>query len=212
MGSPQREFLCKVLVVGDLGVGKTSIIQRYVHNIFSQCYRATIGVDFALKVLNWDQDTVVRLQLWDIAGQERFGHMTRLYYREAVGALIVCDIGRAATLDSVRRWKEDLDCKVSLKNGKPIPVILLGNKCDQIPLGTTAPSLEELVREYEFSDCHLTSAKENVNIDEAISCLIKEMLANEEDSEPMNDPSTIQPSLHSPTLRYYKGCTKCSGL
>lgn len=64
----QRELLFKVLVLGDLGVGKTSVIKRYVHQIFSQHYRATIGVDFALKVLQWDHDTVIRLQLWDIAG------------------------------------------------------------------------------------------------------------------------------------------------
>uniref|UniRef100_A0A8C1J235 RAB38, member RAS oncogene family n=1 Tax=Cyprinus carpio TaxID=7962 RepID=A0A8C1J235_CYPCA len=62
-----KEHLYKILVIGDLGVGKTSIIKRYVHQNFSPNYRATIGVDFALKVLNLDQETV-RLQLWDIAG------------------------------------------------------------------------------------------------------------------------------------------------
>jgi Ras-related protein Rab-32 len=64
----RREHLYKILVIGELGTGKTSIIKRYVHQFFSQHYRATIGVDFALKVLTWDQNTIIRLQLWDIAG------------------------------------------------------------------------------------------------------------------------------------------------
>lgn len=68
----RREHLYKILVIGELGTGKTSIIKRYVHQFFSQHYRATIGVDFALKVLNWDANTVIRLQLWDIAGMVYF--------------------------------------------------------------------------------------------------------------------------------------------
>lgn len=76
----QQELLFKVLVIGDLGVGKTSIIKRYVHQIFSQHYRATIGVDFALKVLQWDDDTVIRLQLWDIAGLKTFNGLCRLRF------------------------------------------------------------------------------------------------------------------------------------
>ncbi|KAL7291827.1 hypothetical protein TKK_0014608 [Trichogramma kaykai] len=63
----KKEYLFKILVIGELGTGKTSIIKRYVHQFFSQHYRATIGVDFALKVLNWDSQTIIRLQLWDIA-------------------------------------------------------------------------------------------------------------------------------------------------
>ena len=65
----KNERLYKILVIGDLGTGKTAIIKRYVHQFFSEHYRATIGVDFALKVINWDQNTIIRLQLWDIAGQ-----------------------------------------------------------------------------------------------------------------------------------------------
>ncbi|KAK9505595.1 hypothetical protein O3M35_009607 [Rhynocoris fuscipes] len=68
-GALKKECLYKILVIGELGTGKTSIIKRYVHQFFSQHYRATIGVDFALKVINWDPNTIIRLQLWDIAGK-----------------------------------------------------------------------------------------------------------------------------------------------
>eukprot|EP00730_Choanoeca_flexa_P015707 TRINITY_DN7274_c0_g1_i1.p1 TRINITY_DN7274_c0_g1~~TRINITY_DN7274_c0_g1_i1.p1 ORF type:complete len:178 (+),score=46.18 TRINITY_DN7274_c0_g1_i1:94-627(+) len=125
-----KEHLFKVLVVGDIGTGKTSIIKRYVHSMFSSHYKATIGVDFALKVINLDEDTVVRLQLWDIAGQERFGNMTRVYYKEAVGAFIVFDVTRVSTFEAVQKWKADIDNKVFLPDGSKIPVVLLANKCD----------------------------------------------------------------------------------
>merc|ERR1711879_18174 len=125
------EYLYKVLVVGDIGTGKTSIIKRYVHNIFSMHYKSTIGVDFALKVINWDPKTIVRLQLWDIAGQERFGNMTRVYYKEAVGAFVVFDVTRVNTFEAVQKWKNDIDNKVTLPpDDRPIPVVLLANKCE----------------------------------------------------------------------------------
>ncbi|KAF9986383.1 rab32, member RAS oncoprotein, partial [Modicella reniformis] len=124
-----REYLYKILVIGDVGTGKTSIIKRYVHNIFSMNYKSTIGVDFALKIVQWSPDTVVRLQLWDIAGQER-ASMARVYYRE-VAALVVYDVTRPKSFEAVKRWKADLDSKVSLPaawGGGPIHIILLANK------------------------------------------------------------------------------------
>src|SRR5207253_7773300 len=87
----REDRLYKILIVGDVSAGKTSIIKRYVYGTFSPHCKSTIGVDFALKVMKYN-DTIVRLQLWDISGQERFGNMTRVYYKEAVAALIVFDI------------------------------------------------------------------------------------------------------------------------
>ncbi|EJY57660.1 AAEL006880-PC [Aedes aegypti] len=177
----KREHLYKILVIGELGTGKTSFIKRYVHQFFSQNYRATIGVDFALKVLNWDQNTIIRLQLWDIAGQERFGNMTRVYYKEAVGAFIVFDVTRNATFEAVIKWKQDLDSKVQLPNGKPIPCILLANKSDQPKQGivTTPAKLDEYVKEHGFAGWFETSAKENVNIEEAAKSLVNKILMND---------------------------------
>ncbi|NWW47884.1 RAB32 protein, partial [Pedionomus torquatus] len=174
-----REHLFKVLVIGELGVGKTSIIKRYVHQLFSQHYRATIGVDFALKVINWDSKTLVRLQLWDIAGQERFGNMTRVYYKEAVGAFVVFDVTRGSTFEAVSKWKHDLDSKVLLPNGSPIPAVLLANKCDQKKDGNQNPSqMDQFCREGGFVGWFETSAKDNINIDEAARFLVENILAN----------------------------------
>uniref|UniRef100_A0A8D0EE55 Ras-related protein Rab n=1 Tax=Salvator merianae TaxID=96440 RepID=A0A8D0EE55_SALMN len=179
-GIPEsREHLFKVLVIGELGVGKTSIIKRYVHQLFSQHYRATIGVDFALKVINWDNRTLVRLQLWDIAGQERFGNMTRVYYKEAVGAFVVFDVTRGSTFEAVSKWKHDLDSKVLLPNGSPIPAVLLANKCDQKKDGGQIPSqMDQFCKDSGFVGWFETSAKDNINIEEAARFLVENILAN----------------------------------
>ncbi|XP_061609589.1 ras-related protein Rab-32-like [Phyllopteryx taeniolatus] len=175
-----KEYLFKVLVIGELGVGKTSIIKRYVHQLFSQHYRATIGVDFALKVLHWDSKTLVRLQLWDIAGQERFGNMTRVYYKEAVGAFVVFDVTRGSTFEAVSKWKHDLDSKVKLANGSPIPSVLLANKCDQKKEGYNNTTLmDNFCKETGFLGWFETSAKDNVNVDEAAKFLVENILAND---------------------------------
>jgi len=150
----QQEYLYKILVVGDIGTGKTSIIKRFVHNIFSSHYKSTIGVDFALKVLHWDPHTEVRLQLWDIAGQERFGNMTRVYYKEAVGAFVVFDVTRQATFDAVAQWKADIDAKVTCdQKTVPFPLFFLSTSViwagrtlsrQRLSLASTASSMDSL--------------------------------------------------------------------
>nr|XP_006633005.1 PREDICTED: ras-related protein Rab-38-like [Lepisosteus oculatus] len=211
MDQPQKEFLFKVLVIGDLGVGKTSIIKRYVHQIFSQHYRATIGVDFALKVISWDDHTVIRLQLWDIAGQERYGNMTRVYYREAVGAFVVFDVTRVSTFDTVLKWKGDLDSKVTLAGGKPVPAVLLANKADQSREGLSPqlPRLDAFCKDNGFVGWYETSAKENSNIEAAARCLVENILANEESSGTDPDPGLVLPGHNNNAKRESSGCATC---
>lgn len=203
----QQELLFKVLVIGDLGVGKTSIIKRYVHHIFSQHYRATIGVDFALKVIQWDHNTVIRLQLWDIAGQERYGNMTRVYYREAVGALVVFDVTRASTFEAVLKWKDDLDTKVTLNHGRPVPTVLLANKSDQ--LSSQSPKLDSFCRENGFAAWFETSAKENTNIEDAAHCLVEHILNNEDSPFLEREPTSLVLSGYNGTTREPFNCSSC---
>ncbi|KAM4565344.1 ras-related protein Rab-38 [Fundulus diaphanus] len=215
----QQERLLKVLVIGDLGVGKTSIIKRYVHRVFSQHYRATIGVDFALKVLNWDHKTVVRLQLWDIAGQERYGNMTRVYYREAVGALVVFDMTRLSTFQAVLKWKRDLDSKVTLSNGRPVPAVLLANKCDQRQHGLCPklPKLENFSQGQGFVGWFETSAKDDTNIDSAVTCLLKAIMSAEDEKasdgarSESEDGVIVLPRFdYSAKEKGLSGCAGCS--
>ncbi|KAM4698895.1 ras-related protein Rab-38 [Discoglossus pictus] len=210
MQNHQNEHLYKILVIGDLGVGKTSIIKRYVHQNFSPHYRATIGVDFALKVVNWDSDTVVRLQLWDIAGQERFGNMTRVYYREAVGAFIVFDVTRPATFEAVTKWKEDLDSKLTLSNGTPVSAVLLANKCDQGKDGlkNNCIKMDQFCKEHGFVGWFETSAKENINIDEASRCLVKHIIACESDLMQPLEPDVVKPQMNSSKIASCSACFK----
>merc|ERR1712217_421866 len=176
-----NEYLYKVLVVGDIGTGKTSIIKRYVHNIFSMHYKSTIGVDFALKVINWDENSVVRLQLWDIAGQERFGNMTRVYYKEAVGAFVVFDVTRVSTFEAVQKWKSDIDAKVFLSDNRPIPVVLLANKCDlagKEGICQDRRQMDKFCEENGFIGWFETSAKDDVGIEDAAKSLVAKILAD----------------------------------
>jgi len=160
----KQQQLYKVLVIGDYAVGKTSIIKRYTEGYFTPNYKLTIGVDFAVKAIDWDENTSVNLQLWDVAGHERFGTMTRVYYKYAIAAIIVT------------KWRDDLNNKVVLANSEPIPVLLLANKCDIQGVHVDEQALERFTREQGFIGWFPTSAQENLNIDKAMMTLIKKIL------------------------------------
>jgi len=200
-----QELLFKVLVVGDMGTGKTAIIRRYVNHSYSDGYKATIGVDFALKEINWDSKTLVRLQLWDIAGQERYGNMTRVYYKEAIGAFVVFDITNSGTFEAVKKWKEDMDAKVTLAEDKPIPVVLLANKCDLVKTPCNKEVMDEYCKEHGFVAWFATSAKENVNVDAAVDCLIENILKRVGHKEAQPTPRPGLP-LTPPGQAASKGC------
>jgi len=164
----------KILVIGNSKCGKTSIIRRYASDSFTDDYNITLGADYTKKVVDWSKDEQIRLQLWDIAGQDRFALLTRPYFRNASAAVIVCDVTRPLTLDAVRDWKRELDEKMATEG--EIPCILLANKCDQLKGVQEAleigARIENTCAELGFSKWFITSAKSNENITDAMTFLL----------------------------------------
>lgn len=171
-----RELLFKFLVIGDYGVGKTAIVRRYTEGKFSSNYKITIGADFSIKSLQWDQQTKINLQLWDIAGHERFGYMTRVYYKYAVAAAVVFDVSRTQTFHSVSKWLSDLREKVTLHDGTPVPVVLLANKCDIHGIDIASETVTKFCNDNRIAAWFATSAKENINIEEAMTFLVDKVI------------------------------------
>ncbi|KAJ9597753.1 hypothetical protein L9F63_011361 [Diploptera punctata] len=182
------EKLFKVLIVGDPTVGKTSFVQRYVQNTFRKDYKGTVGVDFALKVVRTSENQTVKLQLWDIAGQERFTWMTRVYYKDSHGCIIMFDLGKDNSLENIIKWKNDVDSKCKAPDGSPLPCILLANKCDLPDKQVTREELESFHKQHNFIGWTETSAKEGIMVNESMKFLMEIMLRRESNStEPMSD-------------------------
>jgi Ras-related protein Rab-32 len=179
----------KVLVVGNSKCGKTSFIERYANDNFNDSYNITIGADYTKKVVDWDENTQVRLQLWDIAGQDRFANLTRPYYRDADAAVVLCDVTRVATLEATKEWKKDLNDKLMREDGTMVPTVLLANKVDLLTSVMEGVSigarLEHLVAEMEFTKWFMASAKSDENITDAMDFLIEECM-NQQASEGEN--------------------------
>jgi len=171
-----RVRMVKILVVGNSNCGKSSIVERYTKNQFQSNIKSTLGVDFALKEIVIDSKNKIQLQLWDIAGQERFGTLTGVYYRQAVGALVVFDINHEPSLKDAEKWKKDLDAKIPASDGQTIPCLLIGNKSDLKRKDFDPSKIEAFCEKNNFLGWFATSAKENSGIEEAFAFLLENIL------------------------------------
>ena len=124
-GEISFNYLLKYVIVGDASVGKSNLLLRYSHGQFREEYQLTIGVEFGSNNVMIN-DKIFRIQIWDTAGQENFRSITRAYYKNSACALIVYDISRRASFESISTWIED--CKNS--SPKSVFMVLVGNKCD----------------------------------------------------------------------------------
>ena len=154
------DYLFKVLLIGDSGVGKSSILSRFVDEIYTDVYISTVGVDFKIKTIDL-HNQICKIQVWDTAGQERFKSITSVYYKGANGCIIVYDITDKKTFENVYTWISELE----RYGPEKIPILLVGNKSD-MEKKREVSELEgfSLAKELniEFME---TSAKNNLNID-----------------------------------------------
>ena len=164
------DYLFKVVLIGDSGVGKSNLLSRFTRNEFCLESKSTIGVEFATRSISVDGKTV-KAQIWDTAGQERYRAITSAYYRGAVGALLVYDITKAQTFENVERWLKELRDHADAN----IVISLVGNKADLRHLRAVGAEDAAAFCEREGLSFIETSALEATNVDEAFQKILTEI-------------------------------------
>jgi len=170
----EYDHLFKILLIGDAAVGKSSLMMRYVDNIYSENYMSTIGVDFKIRTLELDNQTL-KLQIWDTAGQERFRTITCSYYRGAHGIILAYDVTDRSSFQNVRHWLQEIG-----RYAKPgVKVLLVGTKCDLVEKKVVShEEAKELAEDLGNLPFLETSSKNLVNVDEAFQAMAREILAS----------------------------------
>ncbi|MGV9173433.1 MAG: GTP-binding protein [Promethearchaeia archaeon] len=180
----EHHWFLKVIVTGEPGVGKTSLVEKYVSGHFLNDYKASIGVNMYVKKLNveeinfafqMEENSHIDIQLWDIAGHERWNKTRHLYYAGAQGALIIGDLTREKTFEEIERfWYPDL-----VEHCNKIPVILIGNKSD-LPRKINQDKIKDLSKKIEAIDSIYTSAKTGNNVEEAFRLIAEKIIEKSE--------------------------------
>jgi len=160
--NPEYDYLFKLLLIGDSGVGKSCLLLRFADDTYTESYISTIGVDFKIRTIELDGKTI-KLQIWDTAGQERFRTITSSYYRGAHGIIVVYDVTDLESYNNVKQWLHEID-RYACEN---VNKLLVGNKSDL--QGKRAVETKDAA---EFADSLgieflETSAKNATNVEKA---------------------------------------------
>ncbi|MQL96169.1 hypothetical protein Taro_028843 [Colocasia esculenta] len=182
------DYLFKVVLIGDSGVGKSNLLSRFTRNEFSTESKSTIGVEFATRSIHVD-DKVVKAQIWDTAGQERYRAITSAYYRGAVGALLVYDVTRHITFENVERWLKELRGHTDSNT----VIMLVGNKADLRHLRAVSTEDAKAFAERENSFFMETSALESMNVESAFTEVLTQIyrVVSRRALEIGNDPGAV---------------------
>lgn len=191
--SSRKKTLLKVIILGDSGVGKTSLMQQFVNSKFLHQYKATIGADFLTKEITVDGNKNVTLQIWDTAGQERFQSLGVAFYRGADCCVLCYDVTNEKSLNSLALWKDEFLIQLNVSNPQDFPFIIIGNKID-VDESKKIPSLQKKLLNITNNQLgglnypvFETSAKDAVNVEAAFEVVAKMALQQEELNDAGND-------------------------
>eukprot|EP00826_Nyctotherus_ovalis_P030927 TRINITY_DN2469_c0_g1_i12.p1 TRINITY_DN2469_c0_g1~~TRINITY_DN2469_c0_g1_i12.p1 ORF type:complete len:181 (-),score=36.89 TRINITY_DN2469_c0_g1_i12:144-611(-) len=137
------DYLVKLIIIGDSGVGKTCLLTRFAENKFTASHISTIGIDFLIKMLRVD-DVTIKLQIWDTAGQDRFRTITQNYYKNAVGVILVYDCTSETSFNNIRSWMKQLESHAN----HDVIKVLVGNKYDSPDIKVDAARGKALAEEF----------------------------------------------------------------
>ncbi|XP_078329505.1 ras-related protein Rab-8A-like isoform X2 [Crassostrea virginica] len=166
------DYLFKLLLIGDSGVGKTCVLFRFSEDAFNSTFISTIGIDFKIRTIELDGKKI-KLQIWDTAGQERFRTITTAYYRGAMGIMLVYDITNEKSFENIRNWIRNIEEHAS----QDVDKMILGNKCDMNDKRVVSKEKgESLAIEHGIKFME-TSAKASINVEEAFFTLARDIKA-----------------------------------
>ncbi|KAJ8484231.1 hypothetical protein OPV22_016716 [Ensete ventricosum] len=166
----EYDYLFKVVLIGDSGVGKSNLLSRFTRNEFCLESKSTIGVEFATRTLQVEGRTI-KAQIWDTAGQERYRAITSAYYRGALGAILVYDVTKPTTFENVSRWLKELRDHADTN----IVIMLIGNKTDLKQLRAVTSEDAQSYAEKEGLSYIETSALEATNVEQAFQLILAEI-------------------------------------
>ncbi|KZS90375.1 rab-type small GTP-binding protein [Sistotremastrum niveocremeum HHB9708] len=179
MPPPHYDFLIKLLLIGDSGVGKSCLLLRFCDDAWTPSFITTIGIDFKIRTIELDGKRI-KLQIWDTAGQERFRTITTAYYRGAMGILLVYDVTDERSFNNIRTWHANIEQHAS----EGVNKILIGNKSDWIEKkAVTEEQGRELANELGIKFLE-TSARVNENVEDAFFTLARDIKTRLIDSQP----------------------------
>lgn len=184
-------YTFKVIMVGDVGIGKTSVIKRYIKGFFEESYRCTLNAEFEVKKINLDAMTAVDLTIWDTSGSEKYRSLTKSYFRDAQGILLMYDISSRDTFLSLSKWIKDIKDNIDIQK---CVIYLVGNKNDK-ERKTNIEEGEEASKEIG-AHYYEVSAKEGVNIELLFDKLTRDMIkkAQEEEGEKKEQKKNLNKS------------------